>query len=356
MKRKNNLLLFPVSLLYGLITWLRNFMYDSGFLQSEEFAFPVICVGNIAVGGTGKTPHCEYLIDLLKKDYKIALLSRGYKRKSKGFLVAGPSSTVDDIGDEPLQISRKFSDIIVTVDRDRVNGVLTILEKYPDINVIILDDAFQHRSITPGFSILLTDYSNLLTRDYMLPFGDLREKKENMRRADMILVTKCPKNLSPIERRLIVKDINKSPYQNLYFTTITYQDPMPVFEGQTQTPLSGPDCGIVLVTGVANPDPIKDYLDKKYKEVVHLSYPDHYGFTENDINDIISAYNSLNRKNKYMFTTEKDAIRLREFINIAEPLKTASFYVPIGIAFLNEDKNEFDNIIIDYVRKNYRNN
>jgi len=331
-------------------------MYDSGFLQSEEFAFPVICVGNIAVGGTGKTPHCEYLIDLLKKDYKIALLSRGYKRKSKGFLVAGPSSTVDDIGDEPLQISRKFSDIIVTVDRDRVNGVLTILEKYPDINVIILDDAFQHRSITPGFSILLTDYSNLLTRDYMLPFGDLRERKENMRRADMILVTKCPKNLSPIERRLIVKDINKSPYQNLYFTTITYQDPMPVFEGQTQTPLSGPDCGIVLVTGVANPDPIKDYLDKKYKEVVHLSYPDHYGFTENDINDIISAYNSLNRKNKYMFTTEKDAIRLREFINIAEPLKTASFYVPIGIAFLNEDKNEFDNIIIDYVRKNYRNN
>lgn len=356
MTRKKNILLYPVSLIYGLITNIRNFLYDRGIFQSEEFAVPLISVGNITVGGTGKTPHCEYLIDLLKKEFKIATLSRGYKRKSKGFMVATTSSTVNDIGDEPLQISRKFKDIVVAVDRDRVGGVLTILEQYPDTKVIILDDAYQHRSIVPGFSILLTDYNNLIMKDYMLPFGDLREKKENIRRADLILITKCPEKLTPIERRLIVKEINKASYQNLYFTSLVYKPAIPLF-AENYSPVSEDSgCGIVLVTGIANALPLKEFLQKKYKEVFHLPFADHHYFSDKDLTDISNAFSSLKSEKRYLFTTEKDAVRLREFINIAEPMKSAFYYIPIGIYILNEDKDEFDNLIIDYVRKNHRNN
>jgi tetraacyldisaccharide 4'-kinase len=356
MTRKKNILLYPVSLLYGLFTDFRNFLFDMGILPAKEFAFPVICVGNIAVGGTGKTPHTEYLVDLLRKDYKVATLSRGYKRKSKGFLIASSSTTVNDIGDEPLQISRKFQDILVTVDKNRVNGVTTIVEDYPEIEVIILDDGFQHRSLTPGFSILLCDYNRLIMTDHMLPYGDLRESKRNIRRADMILITKCPENISPIERRIIVKDINKSTYQNLYFTSIKYSLPLPLFNGNADAIIQGTDCGIVLVTGIANPQPLKDHLQESYSEIIHLAFPDHYNFTEKDLNDISDAFSSLKSKTRYLFTTEKDAVRLREFINIAEPIRSLSFYIPVGIYFLNEDKDEFDNLIIDYVRKNHRNN
>jgi tetraacyldisaccharide 4'-kinase len=286
----------------------------------------------------------------------VATLSRGYKRKSKGFLVATSTSTVNDIGDEPLQISRKFQDILVTVDKDRVNGVLTILEDYPDTQVIILDDGFQHRSLTPGFSILLSDYNRLITRDYMLPFGDLRESKGNIRRADMILITKCPVNLSPMERRLIVKEFDKSTYQNLYFTSFTYNTPIPLFNGNADSIIQGAGCGIVLITGIANPQPLKEHLQEKYSEIIHLSFPDHHAFTEKDLNEIADSFMSLTSKTRYLFTTEKDAIRLREFINIAEPIRSLFFYLPVGIYFLNEDKDEFDNLIIDYVRKNHRNN
>jgi tetraacyldisaccharide 4'-kinase len=356
MTRKNNILLYPVSLLYGLFTDFRNFLYDIGILQTKEFAFPVICVGNITVGGTGKTPHTEYLVDLLRKDFKVATLSRGYKRKTKGFLIANSSSTVNELGDEPFQISRKFQDILVTVDKNRVNAVQTILEDYPDTEVIILDDGFQHRSLTPGFSILLCDYNRLIMTDHMLPFGDLRESKGNIRRADMILITKCPENISPIERRIIVKDINKSTYQNLYFTSFKYSPPVALFNGNADLINQAAGGGIVLVTGIANPQPLKDHLQKTYSEIVHLSFPDHYNFTEKDLNDISDAFMSLKSNTRYLFTTEKDAVRLREFSNIAEPIRSLFFFIPVGIYFLNEDKDEFDNLIIDYVRKNHRNN
>ncbi len=355
MTRNKNILLYPVSVLYRLFTDFRNFLYDTGIMQSEEFVFPVICVGNITVGGTGKTPHTEYLVDLLRKDFKVATLSRGYKRKSKGFLVATSSTTVNDIGDEPLQISRKFSDILVTVDRNRVHGIRKILTDYAETEVIILDDGYQHRSLTPGFSILLTDFNRLIVKDHMLPYGNLREGRENIRRADMILITKCPQNISAIERRIIVKEMNKSEYQNLYFTSFTYNSPVPVFD-ERATIAEQTDCGIVLITGIANPQPLKEHLQKSYSEIIHLSFSDHHNFIENDLNDISTAFNTLKSKNRYLFTTEKDAVRLREIINIAEPMKSAFFYIPIGIYFLNEDKEEFDNLIIDYVRKNHRNN
>ena len=352
--------LYPISLLYGLITSIRNFLYDTGILSSVEFPFPVICVGNITVGGTGKTPHTEYIAELLKENFKVATLSRGYKRKTLDFRIATSSSLVSEIGDEPMQIFRNFPDVLVTVDRNRVQGVKRILREYPEIEVIILDDGFQHRQITPGFSILLSDFERLIIRDHKLPYGNLRESKGNLRRADMILITKSPENISPIQRRLLVKEINKSPYQNLYFTTFTYKLPEPVFENPrivTQPVFSEhTGCGIVLITGIANPQPLKEYLLKSYNEIIHLSYPDHHNFNESDLIAISSAYFNLKSENRYLFTTEKDAVRLREFTNIAEPIKSAFFYIPIGIHFLNEDKDEFDNLIIDYVRKNHRNN
>jgi tetraacyldisaccharide 4'-kinase len=354
------ILLYPLSLIYGVITAVRNFLYDTRILPSIEFPFPVICVGNITVGGTGKTPHTEYITRLLKDNFKVATLSRGYKRKTSGFWEATSSSLVSEIGDEPMQIFRNFPDVVVTVDRNRVHGVKMILEEYPDTEVIILDDGFQHRRITPGFSILLSDYERLISKDHLLPFGNLREDKVNMRRADMILITKSPENITPIQRRIIVKEIDKSPYQNLYFTTFIYKPPVTVFinetgAGQAQVS-SGHGCGIVLVTGIANPRPLKEYLEKSFSEIKHLSFPDHHNFDEKDLKTIASAYNELKSVTRYLFTTEKDAVRLREFTNIAEPYRSAFFYVPIGIHFLNQDKEEFDNLIIDYVRKNHRDN
>jgi tetraacyldisaccharide 4'-kinase len=361
MERSKNILLYPVSLIYGLITGIRNMMYNTGILPSTEFHLPVICVGNITVGGTGKTPHTEYLAELLSRSFKVATLSRGYKRKTRDFRICTPSSTVSEIGDEPLQMFRKFRNILVAVDRNRVHGVRNILKLSPETEVIILDDGFQHRRITPGFSILLSDYDRLIVRDHLLPYGNLRENRENMRRADVILITKSPADISPIQRRLIVKEVNKAPYQNLYFTSITYDAPHPVFikwDDEKSPPgiLKYDGCGILLVTGIANPLPLKEYIEKRAGEVIHLSFPDHYNFKEADITKVLSAFQELQAPLKYIFTTEKDAVRLREFTNIAEPVRSAFFYIPVGIYFLNNDKDEFDNLIIDYVRKNKRNN
>ena len=361
MRLIKNIFLYPVSLLYGLITGIRNFLYNNGILPSVEFHFPVICVGNITVGGTGKTPHTEYIAGLLRENFKVATLSRGYKRRTRDFRIASSSALVRDIGDEPMQIFRKFPDVLITVDRNRVHGVNRILEENPETEVIILDDGFQHRSITPGFSILLSDFERLIIRDHMMPYGNLRENKGNMRRADIILITKSPENLSPIQRRLIVKEVDKAPYQNLYFTSFRYKHPVPVFEGynneEARSHMSEcAGCGIVLVTGIANPQPFNEYLQKSYNEIIHLSFPDHHNFKEKDLLSISTAFNDLKSKNRYLFTTEKDAVRLREFTNIAEPIRSAFFYVPIEIHFLNEDKDEFYNLIINYVRKNTRNN
>jgi tetraacyldisaccharide 4'-kinase len=351
-----NILLYPPSVVYGLVTGIRNFLYNNNVLPSEEFHLPIICVGNLTVGGTGKTPHTEYLIDLLREKYKVATLSRGYKRKSRDFRIASEATPVSEIGDEPLQIYRKFPDALVTVDRNRVSGVKKILEEKPETDVIILDDGFQHRRLTPGFSILLTDFDRLIARDHMLPYGNLREDKANMSRADIILITKSPENITPIERRLIVKEIAKAAYQNLYFTSLTYKEPLPVFDNSTvfNSPESG-SASIVLVTGIANPVPLKEYLQKSFKEIIHLQFPDHYNFKESDISRIIKTYEEVEEKEKFIFTTEKDAIRINEFTNI-EPYKSAFYYIPIGIKFLNNDKDEFDNLIVEYVRKNKRNN
>jgi tetraacyldisaccharide 4'-kinase len=298
---------------------------------------------------------------LLSENFRVAVLSRGYKRTSRGFIVVTPSSTVAESGDEPLQISRKYPGVLVAVDSNRVKGVRKIMEVQPETEVIILDDAFQHRRITPGFSILLSDYNRPIISDHMLPYGKLRESVSNMRRADIILVTKSPVNISPINRRLIVKEINKAPYQNLYFTSIKYYRPIPLLN-RKETSVSGPDLkklygtGLVVITGRANPLPLMEYLKETAGEIIHLRYPDHYTFREKDLNAVYSAFDKLKTTFKFVLTTEKDSVRLKEFINIAEPVRSAIYYIPVGICFLNDDNAEFDNLIIEYVRKNRRNN
>jgi tetraacyldisaccharide 4'-kinase len=332
-------------------------LYNIKILPSVEFDIPVICIGNITVGGTGKTPHTEYIAGLLQKQFKVAVLSRGYKRTSKGFRIVTASSTVAEAGDEPVQIACKFPNVPVAVDRNRKNGIKQIIKLFPETEVILLDDAFQRRQITPGISILLTDFGRLMTRDYMLPYGNLRENVSNMKRADVIIVTKSPADISPMQKRLIEKEIDKAPYQNLYFTSVEYNRPEPLFK--TNGLLSEPDfskpnhTGVLLVTGIANPQPFKEFVQTIANEVVHIEYPDHYQFREQDIAIIRESFaRQVKSPVKYIITTEKDSIRLKEVANITDLLQNEVYYFPIGINFLHDSKTGFDKLITDYVRRN----
>jgi tetraacyldisaccharide 4'-kinase len=353
-----SIILYPFSIIWRLITDFRNFLYDTRILKSYKFDFPVICIGNITVGGTGKTPHSEYIIDLLKVKYNVALLSRGYKRHTKGFLFARQGSVAADIGDEPLQIIRKFPGITVAVDSNRVRGVKKILSGKPETDVIILDDGFQHRRINPGLSILLSESGRPISRDHLLPYGNLRESPANIERADILLITKTPENLSEEMQLLSESETGKSPDQRLFFTTFRYRYPEPVFDKSASGSVSFnlPECSIVLVTGIANPKPLYNHLRETCKEIIHLSFGDHHNFTGRDILKINDAMISLGTGHKYVFTTEKDAVRLRELTEIPESLLALFYYIPVEIGFLNNKGNEFDNLILEYVRKNKRNN
>jgi len=360
MGKRKYLFLYPFSLLYRLVTDIRNFLYDKGFLTSAEFSIPIICAGNITVGGTGKTPHTEYLVRLLREKFRVAVLSRGYRRKSTGFRVVTPSSTVIESGDEPLMIARKFSDILVAVDRDRVNGIKAILKEFPLTEAVIMDDGFQHRSLKPGFSILLTDFNRLMTRDQLMPYGYLRESKKNIKRADMILVTKSPEDISAGTIDEITRELKIYGGKEVFFTSLKYDAPIPLFKDNFpgQFSLSHEDRGnrgVVLVTGIASSGPIKKYLGKYFSELLHIDFPDHHCYTGPDIEKITRAVNHLKSSEKYIVTTEKDAVRIREFTNIALPLKTTFFYIPISVKFLNNAGPRFENLIIEYVRKNNRN-
>ena len=353
-------LLIPFSLLYGLIVALRNLLFDFNVLKITEFKIPIISVGNITVGGTGKTPHIEYLISLLKDDYSIATLSRGYKRKSKGFILADAKASANTIGDEPMQIKRKFPDILVSVDSKRVNGVKNLLksEHGNELDAILLDDAYQHRYIKPGLSILLIDYNRPITRDFILPYGRLRESSEEKDRANIIIVSKTPENMTPIERRIIVKELNLLPYQTLYFTCLDYDSIQPVFKKDAINVVNEEwgkeNFSILLVTGIANPKPLRDYLETFTNNVEEIQFPDHYSFSSKDINQIEKRYLELQGENKIIITTEKDATRFYDMKISQETIRKNLFFVPLRIKFLKDDKSLFDNQILNYVRKNKR--
>ena len=282
-----------------MIVNIRNTLFNLNILRTREFEVPVISVGNITVGGTGKTPHTEHLIALLSKKFEIAVLSRGYKRKSNGFLLVETDSFIRQTGDEPLQIKRKFPGIMVAVDENRVRGIekiLEISEKRPD--VIILDDAFQHRYVTPSINILLIDFTRMITEDDMLPLGRLREPASNRDRANIIIVTKCPREIKPIDERIITKDLHIWPYQDLFFSRIKYGEMLPLFPDKVREKKAclDADTGILLLTGIANPDPLRDKLLQTTKSVVSATYPDHYPFTLKDMEKVAGQLGSHVRR------------------------------------------------------------
>lgn len=330
------ILLFPFAILYGWVTQLRNIMYDNGFLRSYAFKLPVIAVGNLSVGGTGKTPQIEYLIRLLEDHYKIATLSRGYKRHSKGFILADTTVSAAILGDEPYQFYQKFPGIHVAVDEDRKNGIENLLHLSEKPNVILLDDAFQHRKVRAGFYILLTAFDALFYEDHMLPTGNLREGRSGADRADVIIITKCPENISSAKQQEITQKINLD--KPVFFTKIAYDDC--VFSSNDTLKVSGlKPTERLLLAGIAKPQPFFDHLQGNGDDI--LVYPDHHHFTETDILNIRDK-----AKGRKIITTEKDYVRLKNHFSSGQ-----LYYLPIKTSFITNG-DEFDQAILNYVQNN----
>lgn len=339
--------MYPFSLLYDEITKVRNKAYDKNLLPSYTFEVPIIGVGNLSVGGTGKTPMIEYLIRLLHKDYRTAVLSRGYKRKSQGFVLADEGSTFETLGDEPIQYFSKFRNITVAVDADRVNGIKQLLNQKPVPEVILLDDVLQHRRVSPGFTILLTSYDKLYTEDAVLPAGDLRENINGAKRSQIIVVTKCPEKLSENEQFKISKKLKPELNQTIFFTSIAYNGK--IRSATEEIELSDlKKYQVLLVTGIAKTKPLTDFLSQKKIEFTHISFPDHHNFSTRDIQSVRQRFDKMQSNKKILLTTEKDYVRLY-------PLLTENVYfLPIETSFITNEK-DFNKLILDYVRKNTRN-
>ncbi len=348
--------LMPLSWVYGLAVRFRNMLFDMGILKSHSFSVPVISVGNITVGGTGKTPHVEYLVKLLQDTGKVAVLSRGYKRKTSGFIVAGDDATAATIGDEPLQVKKKFPKAIVAVDKKRVRGINRLIEYDPEIDVILLDDAFQHRYVKPGINILLVDYHRLIIYDKLLPAGRLREPLNGKNRADIVIVTKCPRELKPMEFRVITKTMDLYPYQNLFFTTTDYAPLSPVFPAATVPAPAGTN--VLLLAGIASPQQLIDDLTKLSMvdpgKLTTLTFPDHHSFKKKDVRRINSMFEAL-PKPRCIVTTEKDAARLQNVEGLSDEVKASLYALPVHISFMLDQESTFNENIIGYVRKNSRN-
>jgi tetraacyldisaccharide 4'-kinase len=359
-KDLKHIVLYPLSLLYGLIVDIRNWLFDEKIFHSVGFDIPTIVIGNLAVGGTGKTPHAEFVLSHLQEEWKTAFLSRGYKRKTKGFVLADEKASAATIGDEPFQIFRKFPKVIVAVHEKRVEGVKRLLRLFPDLQLIVLDDAFQHRFLLPGFSVLLTDYSNLYPADFFLPAGSLRESKEGSHRANLIVVTKCPENLKPIDKRIIEMELQPLPYQQVFFSTFRYLDPMPIFpefasEGWTLSKLRENNPAVLLVTAIASSQSMKDFLKNYVSTLKELSFRDHHNFTKKDFQLIEQEWETLPTENKIIIVTEKDAARLYSNNYLPEMLKPKIFALPVEVKFLFDQESLFIQKLKDYVRENSRN-
>ena len=348
--------LLPFSWIYGRIVRFRNWLFDMGLKKSKSFSIPIISVGNITVGGSGKTPHVEYLIRLLHDKAKIAVLSRGYKRKSHGYVLAEESTTMPDIGDEPFQMHQKFSDIYVAVDAKRARGIENLQndEATKDVDVVLLDDAFQHRYVKPGINILLVDYHRLIIYDKMLPAGRLREPLSGKNRADIVIITKCPKDLKPMEFRVLTKAMDLYPFQKLYFTSIDYDTPKGVFEEKQIELDKLQDYHVLLLTGIASPKQMEHDLKPMTKDITNLSFGDHHSFKGKDIDRINDAFESMPEP-RIIITTEKDAVRLRETEGLYEKVKSNMYELPIKVSFMLDQQDNFNEKIISYVRKNSRN-
>jgi tetraacyldisaccharide 4'-kinase len=340
------MLLLPLSLVYGLIIVVRNWMFNKKILRSASFNLPLICVGNLAVGGTGKSPMVEFMIEKLKSGFRVAVLSRGYKRKTSGYCMASDLSTALEIGDEPMQFYNKFPDVTVAVGEERVVAIPQLLHDRPATQVIILDDAFQHRSVTAGLNILLTDFNNLFTRDWFLPTGDLRDQPRSARRAQIMVVTKCPPDLSLAEKDRIIREIKPAAHQHIFFTAIAYGSPYQVITHETWLPQKAAE--VLLVTGIANPGQLKKHLEENFNGYDELAFSDHHIFTIDDLNYILKKFDQIPSPQKIILTTEKDAVRLQKFSQQLRELPV--FVMPIQPVFLFYEENQFTRLITTFIQ------
>ncbi|MGQ0737897.1 MAG: tetraacyldisaccharide 4'-kinase [Bacteroidota bacterium] len=339
------ILLLPFALLYWLGIAVRNFMYDKKILKSAGFGLPLICVGNLSVGGTGKSPMVEYLVGILKDRFKVATLSRGYKRKTKGYALANENNTALDIGDEPMQFHLKFPDVPVAVGEERLVAVPQLLHDRPATEAIIMDDAFQHRAVKAGLNILLTEYDNLFTRDFYLPTGDLRDLKSSYKRAQVIVVTKCKPGLNEEEKERIIREIKPLKGQKTFFTTIEYSSPYHLVSKKEIELVSTTE--VLLVTGIANPRPLKKMLEEHSNGYQMLQYPDHHIFSIDDLNEIRNKFNTIKTKDKIILTTEKDAVRLEKFTG--EMGELPLYIIPIRHRFLFGEGEQFNKLLTDFI-------
>lgn len=343
--RSFRVLLLPFSLLYGLIIIVRNYLYDKKIFHSASFNLPVICVGNLVMGGTGKSPMVEYLVELLHGKFQVATLSRGYKRKTKGYALANEESTALDIGDEPMQFHTKFPGVAVAVGEERVVAIPQLLQDKPGTQVIILDDAFQHRAIKAGLNILLTVYNDLFVDDFFFPTGDLRDQKISAKRAETIIVTKCPSSLTKTEQEEIKEQLKQHKVQHIFFSTIEYQTPYHIITKNRKV-LSDND-EILLVYGVANPQPLKNYISDNTDAYEEISYSDHHIFSIDDLKDINKKFEKIQAQSKLIITTEKDAVRFLKFKN--ELLNMPLYVLPVKHTFLFSEAEVFNNIIVNFI-------
>ncbi len=342
------LLLYPFTLIYGALVWLRNLLYDTKFFNSVEFSVPVITVGNLSTGGTGKTPHVEYLVRLLQYRFRVATMSRGYKRHTQGFLLADAQTNALRIGDEPMQYHMKYPELVVSVAEERMTGIPALLQRRPDIDVVLLDDAYQHRSVKAGMTILITDHAKPFYTDHILPFGNLRESRNAYKRANIIIVSKCPANLTLEQAGSITGKIAPLPHQQVFFTGIHYDTP---FDLITREPVVLNNKNIILVCGIARPEPLVSYLKQAAADVHTLSYADHHYFVSSDLEEIKSAYDNWNLPDKTIVTTEKDAARLHLHFDKLKEWGIAIAVLPIAVNVLFNKGNEFDAIVTGYVEK-----
>lgn len=349
--------LLPLSWLFGAGVAVRNWMFDKGILKSESYPIPIINVGNITVGGTGKTPHVEYLIRLLSERYEVAVLSRGYKRKSKGYLLADEQTEMSEIGDEPWQMKQKFPQVHVAVDANRREGIRRLMtdERTRGTQVILLDDAYQHRYVKAGHNILLIDYNRLITLDRLLPAGRLREPVNGRFRANTVVVTKCPYQLTPMEFRVVMETLKLRPFQQLFFSTFEYNCLVGLFNGK-ERPLRSLEAEehVLLLTGIASPRQMMADLQRFTRHITPLSFPDHHYFSTEDCRRIDEAFRRISTP-RLIITTEKDAARLRTTEGLSEMVRQALYALPIEVSIMRNEKEKFNTNISDYVRKNPRN-
>jgi len=339
-------LLFPLSFIYGSITSMRNLLFDYGIFKAKSHPIPIICIGNLSVGGTGKTPHTQYLLDLLKNNYKVAVLSRGYGRKTSSLQLVEINSNAIEIGDEPLQLKQNNPECLVVVEKNRNKGVQHILKHFPKTDIILLDDGYQHRWIKAGFNILITPFSSPYYKDYLMPVGKLRESKKGVTRANAVIFSKTPENTNPTLKKGMLERLHLFAHQKAYFSAIEYHK-FKCISNNTELEENNP-YSITLVSGIANASPLIKYLKEKGHSINHIKYADHHNYTSNDIDNILAKYNGEKSTKKLILTTEKDATKLKQFL---PQFKDVNFYyIPIEIRIDQSEK--FKKQILDYVEKN----